>query len=381
MSGEKFYETIIIGAGPAGLTAGRYLKDALVLDKKKEIGKPVQCGEGLSCNALKIQNIKPDPLWISSEINCFERIMPNGKIISGSKKITGYVLNRPDFENYLYKNLKANIKLNEEVLNLSRLNDLWRVESKSGEVFTSKYLIGADGPHSIVRKNVFAENKEKMEFITAIEYLTQLDKELDINVIKIYFNNEKFKQGYAWVFPKSKNTANVGICGKGDLRDSLNFFWDKIIRNNYGNYKIIENRSGIIPIRKLNFRIFKNNAMLVGDAAGFADPFLKGGMSQAMQSAKIAAECILNRNTASYENIINSTPFAKFNLIEAAKAFYSLDNRTLNDLGEVFEGKGISYVKSLAGIIDFAAKPSLCKNIYKLSRFFTIWWKKREYLW
>jgi len=38
MAGEKIYETIIIGAGPAGLIAGRYLKDALILDKKKEIG-------------------------------------------------------------------------------------------------------------------------------------------------------------------------------------------------------------------------------------------------------------------------------------------------------------------------------------------------------
>jgi len=32
---KKVYQTIIIGAGPAGLIAGQYLEDALILDKKK----------------------------------------------------------------------------------------------------------------------------------------------------------------------------------------------------------------------------------------------------------------------------------------------------------------------------------------------------------
>ena len=31
---NKIYQTIIIGAGPAGLIAGKYLENALILDKK-----------------------------------------------------------------------------------------------------------------------------------------------------------------------------------------------------------------------------------------------------------------------------------------------------------------------------------------------------------
>jgi len=45
---SNVFKTIIIGAGPAGLTAGTYLKDALILEKEKEIGIPVQCTEGIS---------------------------------------------------------------------------------------------------------------------------------------------------------------------------------------------------------------------------------------------------------------------------------------------------------------------------------------------
>jgi len=62
------YQVIIIGAGPAGLIAGQHLNEAVILDKKEEIGKPVQCGEGISKKALEIQGIKPDKEWISCEI-------------------------------------------------------------------------------------------------------------------------------------------------------------------------------------------------------------------------------------------------------------------------------------------------------------------------
>jgi len=33
------YQTIIIGAGPAGLIAGQHLEDVLILEQKKEIGR------------------------------------------------------------------------------------------------------------------------------------------------------------------------------------------------------------------------------------------------------------------------------------------------------------------------------------------------------
>ena len=66
---EKIFQTIIIGAGPGGLTAGRYLKDALILEQKAEIGRPVQCAEGLVRKFLEREGIKPDASWISAVID------------------------------------------------------------------------------------------------------------------------------------------------------------------------------------------------------------------------------------------------------------------------------------------------------------------------
>ncbi len=53
----KRYDFIAVGAGPAGLSTAEILAKGgaktLVIDKKKEIGKPLACGEGMTEFSLK----------------------------------------------------------------------------------------------------------------------------------------------------------------------------------------------------------------------------------------------------------------------------------------------------------------------------------------
>ncbi len=376
------YQTIIIGAGPAGLIAGRHLKNALVLDKKKEIGKPVQCGEGISRNALKLQGIKPDDLWISCKIHKTERTMPNGKAIGKFHKETmGYVIDREKFEKYLARDVKAEIKLDTKVIDLKFENNLWEVVAESGEVFKAKYIIGADGPSSIVRRKAFPENQNKMKFVPAVEYLIKTEKELDMKTIKIYFDNKKYNHGYAWIFPKSKNTANVGIGSIGNFSKEFDEFLKNVIKKNYGNYNILENRSGTIPVANISqCEIYRDGAFLVGDAAGLADPIFKGGMSQAMTSGKIAAECILENNPDSYEAKIKAMPFADKKLSEAGELFYNLDNKVLDELGEVFENKELSYIQTLHGALKILLNSVFLRNIKKFLVLFLVWRRTKDYI-
>jgi len=377
----EFYKTIIIGAGPAGLTAGRYLDKALILDKKKEIGRPVQCGEGISKKALEFQNIKPDSSWISCEIYKMEGIMPNGKEIGKQhKEAIGYVIDREKFEKFLAKNTKAKIELNAEVTDLKLKDNLWEVSTKNGKTFKSRYIIGADGPLSIVRRKVFPENQKNAEFISTIEYLVEIEKEFDIKTLKIYLNNKKYNHGYAWIFPKSKNTANIGIGGRGNLSKAFDEFLKNTIMKNYGNYRFLENRSGVIPFFNTQLKIYKSNALLTGDAAKLADPIFKGGINQAMCSSKIAAQCILGSKVELYEKRIKLMPFADYRLIKASRIFYSLSNETLNELGSLFEKEGFSYVKTIACAAGILSKPLLLKNAYKLFIFLSALKKNENYI-
>ncbi len=375
---NRIYQTIIIGAGPAGLIAGRHLKDSLILDQKQEIGKPVQCGEGISRDALKIHNIEPDSSWISCDIHRVERIMPNGKRIGKfHKEAIGYILDRTAFEKFLASTVKAEIKLKSKVVDLNKENNIWCVKTQNGEIFKSKYIIGADGPNSIVREKVF---KERIKILPAVEYLLELEKEIKVDTLEIYLNNEKYPQGYAWIFPKSRNTANIGIGGQGDLLEKFREFLEEEVRIKYQNYKILENRSGVVPFAKPS-TIIKDGVLLVGDAAGFTNSVFKAGISRAMWSARICSQLILDNDISSHKHKTRVILFTGSKLDRAGSILYAFSNESLNELGGFLENKNASYYKNILVIMKMLFSHSLRKDILKMFEFISIWKKYKKYSW
>ena len=363
------FETIIVGAGPGGLMAGRYLNDALILDQKKEIGKPVRCAEGISRENLERQKIKPDKNWISAFIDTIQLISPSGKIIKIGKKNIGFVLKRELFEKFLASECRAEIKLKKKVVNVELENNLWKVETEDGEIFLSQYLIGADGHFSIVREKIF---KEKVELLPAIEYLIELEKEIDTSAMKIYFDQEKFPLGYAWIFPKGRKIANIGLGGERNLRERLDYFLEEIVKKEFGNYRFLENRSWIIPRGGTKIKLFQDNAFLVGNAGGLVDPVFDGGINNAMVSGKIAAECILSKKPELYERKIKSLPFFNSNLLLAQKILYSFSNPALNEIAEILEKKDVFYLKTIPAFFELLSKRHLRRKVFKILKLFSI---------
>ena len=116
----KIYEAIIIGGGVSGLMAGRYVKDALILEKSEDIDKSiVRSGEGISSLAIERLNIIPDVKWISCAINNIKRISPEGKSCGGIKNNLGYIIDLKEFKKFLISQCLAEIKLNMNLLVLN----------------------------------------------------------------------------------------------------------------------------------------------------------------------------------------------------------------------------------------------------------------------
>lgn len=356
-------KTIVVGAGPGGLTVGRYLKDCLVLEEHNEIGRPVQCAEGFSKKYLDLFGIKPDPSWISTVINKTQIVLPNRKSLNILTKGEDYVIDRAKFEKFLATKSQARILLNERVANIEREDGLWRVKTDSGKVFRSKYLIGADGPLSIVRRKVF---EEKIKIFPVIEYLVELERETDCSTMKVYVNKEEF-MGYAWLFPKSKNKANIGLGGLGNLREKFESFLENEIKEEFGNYKLLENKSGPVPWIDSLPRLVKGNAILVGDAGGLVNPITGAGVGNAMISGRLAAEAILSGDLDYYQSKVESL-FPK-EIFWAREILYSLDNPTLNEIGEISEElKGNFNWRNLFKLSSVLRKPNLRKRLLEFIR-------------
>ncbi|WP_135606058.1 NAD(P)/FAD-dependent oxidoreductase [Methanococcoides sp. NM1] len=303
---KKEYDLIVIGAGPGGSiaakTAAKEGLDVLLIEKRQEIGDPIRCAEGVGKYNLK-QHIEPDPRWICADLKGSRIFSPDGTEIEMAEEIAGgevgYVLERKIFDRAL---ANESAIAGAEVMVKTRATDLI-IENETvcgiklmhmGDEYEvrSKIVIGADGMESKVGRWAGIDTSVKPADIeTCAQYLVS-NANIDQEFCYFYLGNEIAPAGYIWLFPKGGNKANVGIgilgsrSGENRPIDLLNEFIEK----NMPDAKIIEMVVGGVPVSGTIDRTIANGLMLVGDAARQSDPITGGGIINAMDAGKIAAE-------------------------------------------------------------------------------------------
>jgi len=97
-------EIAIIGAGPAGLqsaiTAAKQGFQPVVFEEHREIGRPIQCGEGMSLNAFRDFSIptKNNDFCVREHKIC-QLVFPSDKILYGD--IHAFMIRRDKFDQFL----------------------------------------------------------------------------------------------------------------------------------------------------------------------------------------------------------------------------------------------------------------------------------------
>ncbi len=279
---KNHYDVIIVGASIAGLEAAKRLGGTglkvLILDKNENVGsKP--CAHGVTLNDIEF--IAPEFL----NFPCKKAIIHYRKNKSFFPKNVGFIssIDRREFLREALKEVKRH--KNIDVIFKVSAEKIGEEVVVNGENISFKYLIGADGSNSIVRKYLKLP-VEKIEF--AIQYITpEIYKDFEI-----FLGDDRFGSGYAWIFP-NKSFTSIG-CGSDTRAIS-----PRKIRTNFEdwlkeqNIKIANARLEM-SIINYDYRGYRfGNVFLVGDAAGLASGFTGKGMYAAFASAKQVVDEIL----------------------------------------------------------------------------------------
>lgn len=286
-------DVVIIGGGPAGITAGTILQrkgyktciiDCRVFPREK------LCAGVLTVKTIKLLHHIYKRLDLENlDMKHIHKItlLHNGKAIGEYTVNNAYsVINRIEFDNELlqyYKN--AGGLVFEGQKNYEIIYDKSTVRLSEGKEIKYRYLIGADGINSKVR--LFVQHAWKASILCFEEFIRNESNE---DTIKIDFGG--IIGGYSWRIPGQER---IGV-GLGE-------FYIRGMRRTSRKYKQYFKNQGIEELETIkgafvsfgNFvpKPMKDNVILVGDAAGLVDAMTGEGIYFAIESGRQAALAII----------------------------------------------------------------------------------------
>lgn len=296
-------ENLIVGAGPAGLVSGILLRrlnlSTLILERKSGIQRSV-CGEYLSPQGVR---------WLTDH--------HLGSVLEGFQIVRGMLLCSPngrevvaEFPNQCYGRSVNRKILQERLLREYRLlggeiefsSTLLRVEkdmsgyvvNTEAQIFHGRRLIGADGRSSHLAKLLLMQERRPSRRRLALHcYLKPLVELAPYGQMHIFSDGS-----YAGVNPISPAEVNFSVVcdadqikNLGGAKSALNQ-WISRSRSLSKTFGPItdETITTAFPLSRQPLELWKDDAGLIGDAAGFIDPLTGEGMTTAFKTASILVD-------------------------------------------------------------------------------------------
>ena len=320
---QKEFDCIVVGGGPAGSTFARVAAEGglsvLLLEKDRDIGVPVRCGEAISDAGLRIFH-EPNPRWIASTINRIKLVAPNETVVEFDLHQKGYILDRRIFD---YDLAEFASIAGAQIVTKAYIDGLIIEDDKVvgvkgthvGERFEkrAKIVVGADGVESRVGRWAGLKTTVKLKDMECGIQKTVTGIDVNEHMFDFYLSKKWAPGGYLWVFPKGKHKANIGLAISGHYAKdgkAAHKFLDEFLAWKYPNASVLTTVVGGVPVAKTVKQMVMDGLMLVGDAARTVNPVTGGGIISGMRSGLLAAETAvkalrnggpIRKNLSSYE--------------------------------------------------------------------------------
>lgn len=356
------YDVIIVGGGPAGVAAAKSSAEAgaktLLLEREPAIAAWKPCGEATSIETFTDMGLKADYPLIVRKANAMV-FSPNGKYVTINQE--GYAINKTFFLQEVASKAAqagAEIHVRESFESFERDGGGIKVKTSSN-IYSSSVIIGADGYHSAVAK--VAGIREKSEPIPTVQYIMANVKLNHPNSVRFYLGESVAPRGYAWIFPKTDDIAEVGIGVRGAVAKQ---YLDRFVRahaDELERARIIDYRGAPVPIGGLIKDAVRDNLILAGDAAGTVIPFTGAGIHASLIAGMVAGRVAAK---SSLEGDVSAQRLSEFysayddpwgrrirSSLKAMKVFERASDDDFNQLQEILDEGDIL---DLANGFDFS---------------------------
>ena len=308
-------EVVVVGGGPAGAAAACFLaqraRDVLLLDAAR-FPRDKVCGEGVSPEAWplldlmgaapRVRSLAPHPL------RGMRLVSPDGTAFCGEyrgRPRPGLAVRRLALDAALLDSARdagAEVREGVRVTGLLReAGSVVGVEAQAGgeaAIVRARVVVGADGRRSVVARtlSLLHEHRSLRRFAVRgyWEGMEALEEVGEMHVAG---------GGYCGVAPLSPTLANVAFVldrremapAAGDLegfyRTALRTRWPRLAER-LDRARLLGRPRAIGPLALECRAVAAPGVVLVGDAAGFYDPFTGEGVTLALRTAALAAAAL-----------------------------------------------------------------------------------------
>jgi geranylgeranyl reductase family protein len=315
------YDVVVVGLGPGGASAtyssAKSGLKVLGIEKRREIGVPIQCGEFLPANNtyseilpdakhLELLTTFPDYI-VRNRTRMVSMFSPKG--VEYIDYFDGVVIDRSLYDKWIVSKAVeegADINIGCTVFDLIYEGDGYRVlvrgSGGSFEVMAKTIVIAGGAGNRLIERVGLEPEKDENNLGHVIQYM-MVGVDTDDEKIEMYTGKKYCPGAYAWIIPRGDGFANVGLgirrnyVSKGDrdlsLRDFLHRFIYKhpVASKKLSRSKPVSLVGGLVPVGPPR-RSVGRDALLVGDSANQVIASVGAGVPTSVIAGTIAGEVL-----------------------------------------------------------------------------------------
>jgi flavin-dependent dehydrogenase len=291
------YDLAIIGGGPAGtsaaISAARQGASVLLLERGRFPRHKV-CGEFVSAESLTLLKDLLDGQHAGLLRDAIRipraRVFLDGRTIQATVNPPAASLARFDLDAALWNSAaSAGVDARQQITVQSIAGSgPFRIVTASEE-FETRALVNASGRWSNLNMAP-AENGKRYEKWLGVKAHFSEPVPVHEPSVDLYF----FDGGYCGVQPVAAGRVNASAMVRADVASSLPevFAQHPALLDRSRNWTLVSDPLSTSPLIFRNPQPERDGVLMAGDAAGFVDPFVGDGISLALRSGSLAAQCL-----------------------------------------------------------------------------------------